>query len=514
MLVRVLASTMMGIDAVPVEVETDISQGLPSYTIVGLPGSPVRESGDRIRTAIRNSGLPFPGRKVTINLAPADLRKDGALLDLPIALSILCAEGVLPGDPLRKHLIAGEVSLDGSLKPVRGVLSQGILARRLGLTGLMVPLANAAEARLVPGIVILAASTLRDAVSALSGDAAPHAEPEGNPFPGSGESSSTDLKDVVGQPVARRALEIAAAGNHALLLVGPPGCGKTMLAERIPGILPDFEEGEALETAQVYSAAGEPPWPRLITRRPFRAPHHTATPAGLIGGGNPPRPGEISFAHGGVLFLDEFSEFGRGTREALRQPLESGEIRIARAGNVYRFPCRFLLVAATNPCPCGNHGHPRRICRCPPPLLSRFAQKFSGPLLDRIDLSVSVLPIAGAEWCGDASGEASAVVRDRVKRCHEVQAIRYTGRPCRANGTVHAPFSELSSHLSPPARALLTRTADRMGLSGRALGRVCRVARTIADLEGEKWVSASHLAEAIQHRMPDFLQNGGEKTGA
>jgi magnesium chelatase family protein len=503
-LVRVLAATLLGIDAVPVEVEADISQGLPSYTLVGLPGGPVRESADRIRTAIRNSGLRFPGRKITINLAPADLRKDGALLDLPIALSILCAEGILPGDALRKHLIAGEVSLDGSLKPVRGVLSQGLLARRLGLAGIMIPSANGPEARLVPGIDVLPVATLREAVSTLSGDAAPRCEPPGNGLPAPDETRSPDLHDVVGQPVARRALEIAAAGGHALLLIGPPGCGKTMLAERIPGILPNFDEGEALETAQVYSAAGEPPWPRLITRRPFRAPHHTATPAGLIGGGNPPRPGEISFAHGGVLFLDEFSEFRREAREALRQPLESGEIRIARAGNVYCFPCRFLMVAATNPCPCGNSGHPRRICRCPPPLLSRFARKFSGPLLDRIDLSVSVLPMAGADWCGAAQGEPSAPVRQRVNRCRKVQENRYCGRPCRANGTVRAPLSELASHLSPDARAFLTRAADRLGLSGRALGRVCRVARTIADLSGEQSVFLPHLAEAVQYRLPDF----------
>jgi magnesium chelatase family protein len=512
-IVRVLASTLLGIDAVPVEVEADISQGLPSYTLVGLPGGPVRESADRIRTAIRNSGLPFPGRKVTINLAPADLRKDGALLDLPIALSILCAEGVLPGDALRKHLIAGEVSLDGSLKPVRGVLSQGLLARRLGLAGIMIPSANATEARLVPGIDVLPAGTLREAVSSLSGDGAPRCEPEENGFPAPEETRFPDLRDVVGQPVARRALEIAAAGGHALLLIGPPGCGKTMLAERIPGILPNFDEGEALETAQVYSAAGEPPWPRLITRRPFRAPHHTATSAGLIGGGNPPRPGEISFAHGGVLFLDEFSEFRREAREALRQPLESGEIRIARAGNVYCFPCRFLMVAATNPCPCGNSGHPRRICRCPPPLLSRFARKFSGPLLDRIDLSVSVLPMAGADWCGAAQGEPSAPVRQRVNRCRKVQESRYSGRPCRANGTVRAPLSELASHLSPDARAFLTRAADRLGLSGRALGRVCRVARTIADLSGEKSVLLPHLAEAVQYRLPDFTLKDERKRG-
>ncbi|MBF8260202.1 MAG: MCM protein, partial [Actinobacteria bacterium] len=290
MLVRVRASTLMGIDAIPVEVETDISHGLPSYTIVGLPGGPVRESGDRIRAAIRNSGYPFPGRKVTINLAPADLRKDSALLDLPIALSILCAEGVMTGEDIGKYLVSGELSLDGSLKPVRGVLSQGLLAQRLGLSGVMVPAANASEALLVPGIDVIPAATLRDAVSSLSGCARPPAAAPDSIIRQPADADPADLRDVVGQAVARRAMEIAAAGSHALLFVGPPGCGKTMLAERIPGILPDFEDGEAVETAQVYSAAGEPPWPHLVARRPFRAPHHSVTTAGLVGGGNPPRP--------------------------------------------------------------------------------------------------------------------------------------------------------------------------------------------------------------------------------
>jgi len=305
--------------------------------------------------------------------------------------------------------------------------------------------------------------------------------------------------------VARRALEIAAAGNHALLLSGPPGCGKTMLAERIPGILPDFEEGEALETARVYSASGEPPWPNVLSHRPFRAPHHSVTQAGLIGGGNPPRPGEITYAHGGVLFLDEFSEFRPEAREALRQPLESGEIRIARAGNVYRFPCRFLLVAATNPCPCGNTGHPKKICRCSPQLLARFSRKFSGPLLDRIDLSVFVLPMRSTDWCGSAEGESSAAVRERVKRCRDIQGMRYSGNPCRTNGTVRASLSELVSPFHPDARAFLTRAADRLALSGRALGKITRVARTIADLAGEKRIALPHVAEAVQYRLPDLV---------
>jgi magnesium chelatase family protein len=317
--------------------------------VVGLAAGPVRESGDRIRAAVRNSGFPFSGRKITINLAPADVRKDGALLDLPIALSILCAEGVIPGDALGRYLVAGELSLDGTVKPVRGILSQALLAAKLGLAGIIVPAANACEAALVPGLSVLPVADLRSAAAILSGEAAAPFFPTGQPDARPAEPDPPDLADVAGQPVARRALEIAAAGGHALMFVGPPGCGKTMLAERLPGILPPFVEREALETAQIYSAAGEPPWPRVPVHRPFRAPHFSISQPGLVGGGNPPRPGEISFAHGGVLFLDELGEFSRQAREALRQPLESGEIRIARAGACCRFPSRFLLAAATNP---------------------------------------------------------------------------------------------------------------------------------------------------------------------
>ena len=504
MLAKVLSSAVIGIDAYVVEVEVDISQGLPSFTTVGLPEGAVRESKERVKAAIKNSGYHFPSDRITVNLAPADIKKEGSAFDLPMALGILAATGLVDKASCSGHLFLGELSLDGLVRPVKGVLPIAIRAKELGLKGIFLPLENAPEAGVVEGINIYPVRALAQVVEAVIGISkiSPFKVEVNTLF--QKPDTELDFSDVRGQENAKRAMEISAAGGHNLIMIGPPGSGKTMLARRLSTILPNLAFDESLETSKIYSIMGlMPRGYGLITVRPFRSPHHTISDAGLIGGGQNPKPGEVSIAHNGVLFLDELPEFRRNVLEVLRQPIEDGYVTIARANSTVTYPANFMLVAAMNPCPCGFLGDPKRECTCSFLQIQRYRSKISGPLMDRIDIHLEVPSVPYKDLSGVTGSASSAEILERVMKARDIQDRRFRKARIHTNAGMNSRQIKHYCETDAESGALLEKAMDKFGLSARAHSRILKIARTIADLEGSPNIKAPHVAEAIQYRTLD-----------
>ncbi len=505
MIVKALSAAAIGIDPFAVEVEVDITTGLPQFSTVGLPDASVRESKDRIRAAIKNSGYSFPNHHVTINLAPADTKKEGTSFDLPIAIAILASEGLLPTKPLSEYLLLGELSLDGGVKGIHGALLAAFTAKALGIKGIVLPKENAPEAALVGEIDVIPVEHLSDVVEFLGGRA------EIGPFHADinkifqqNRDYPFDFSDIKGQEQAKRAIEVAVAGGHNILMIGPPGSGKSMLAQRIVTIIPEFSLSEAIETTKIYSVSGLLERNKaLVATRPFRAVHHTISDAGLVGGGNMPRPGEISLAHNGVLFLDELPEFRKNILETLRQPLEDGKITITRSAQSATYPARFMLVAAMNPCPCGYYGDRSNRCRCSLQQIRQYQGRVSGPLLDRIDIHIEVPSVRYSDLTSQKIGESSSVIRERVRNARRIQEMRFGGDGTICNARMTDADLRKFCRIDEESQRLIEMAIDKLGLSARAHSRILKVARTIADLDGSDFLTSSHVAEAIQYRSLD-----------